>query len=73
MKLCKLGTILVVKPGITGVAQINGFRGLIDCPHKLKKRVQYDLHYVDNVSFGVDVKCVFMTVVNLILGEENAF
>ena len=64
---------LDVKPGITGVAQINGFRGLIDCPYKLQKRVQYDLYYVDNVSFGIDVKCVVMTVINLILGEENAF
>lgn len=51
-----------VKPGITGWAQINGFRGETDTLDKMEKRVEYDLHYIENLSTGLDLKIIFATV-----------
>jgi putative colanic acid biosynthesis UDP-glucose lipid carrier transferase len=50
-----------VKPGITGWAQINGYRGETDTDEKMAMRVQYDLHYIKNWSFWLDVKIIFLT------------
>lgn len=54
----------VVKPGITGWAQINGFRGETDTREKMLRRVECDLYYVDNWSFFLDVKILLMTVLS---------
>ena len=51
-----------VKPGITGWAQINGFRGETDTLEKMQKRVEYDLHYIENISLGLDLKIILATV-----------
>jgi Undecaprenyl-phosphate glucose phosphotransferase len=51
-----------VKPGITGWAQVNGFRGETDTIEKMKRRVEYDLHYIDNWSFLLDLKIIVMTL-----------
>ena len=51
-----------VKPGITGFAQINGWRGNTDTLHKMKKRVQYDLYYLENWTLGFDIKIIFLTI-----------
>ncbi len=51
-----------VKPGITGWAQVNGFRGETDRVEKMAGRVAYDLYYMVNWSFWFDVKIVFMTL-----------
>src|SRR5690606_29802481 len=51
-----------VKPGITGWAQVNGYRGETDTLDKMQKRVEYDLWYIDNWSLWLDVKIIFMTV-----------
>jgi Undecaprenyl-phosphate glucose phosphotransferase len=53
-----------VKPGMTGWAQVNGYRGQTDTHEKMLKRVEYDLYYVDNWSFFFDVKVLFMTVLS---------
>lgn len=53
-----------VKPGITGWAQVNGFRGETDTFEKMQKRIEYDLHYVDNWSFVFDLKIMVMTLVS---------
>lgn len=50
-----------VKPGITGWAQINGYRGETDTDDKMAMRVEYDLHYIKNWSFWLDVKIIFLT------------
>jgi putative colanic acid biosynthesis UDP-glucose lipid carrier transferase len=50
-----------VKPGITGWAQINGYRGETDTDEKMAMRVQYDLHYIKNWSFWLDVKIILLT------------
>lgn len=50
-----------VKPGITGWAQINGFRGETDTHEKMARRVAYDLHYIRNWSFWMDLKIILWT------------
>lgn len=51
-----------VKPGITGWAQVNGYRGETDTLEKMQKRVEYDLWYIDNWSLWLDIKIIFLTV-----------
>lgn len=50
-----------VKPGITGWAQINGYRGATDTDEKMEKRVEHDLYYIDNWSLGFDFLVLFLT------------
>ncbi len=52
----------LVKPGITGWAQINGWRGETDTLDKMEKRVEYDLYYIENWSLWFDLKIIFLTV-----------
>ncbi|WP_116126105.1 exopolysaccharide biosynthesis polyprenyl glycosylphosphotransferase [Lewinella sp. IMCC34183] len=61
-----------VKPGVTGLAQINGYRGPTDEVWKMEKRVEYDVWYLENWSLLMDIRCIVMTVYNAIKGEENA-
>lgn len=61
------------KPGITGWAQINGFRGEISETQHIKKRVEYDIWYNENWSLLLDIKIVFLTVFNVLKGEEKAY
>lgn len=51
-----------MKPGITGWAQINGWRGETDVLEKMEKRVEYDLYYIQNWSLWMDLKIIFLTV-----------
>lgn len=51
-----------VKPGITGWAQINGYRGETDTLDKMQNRVKYDLYYIENWSLWLDIKIVFLTI-----------
>lgn len=51
-----------VKPGITGWAQVNGFRGRTDTSTKIAERIRYDLHYIDNWSFALDLWIVCLTI-----------
>jgi len=52
----------IVKPGITGWAQINGYRGETDTLEKMQKRVEFDLYYINNWSIWLDIKIIFMTI-----------
>jgi Undecaprenyl-phosphate glucose phosphotransferase len=61
-----------VKPGITGWAQINGWRGEIDNEEKIQKRVEFDLYYIENWSVLFDLYILFKTPLALIKGE-NAY
>ena len=61
-----------IKPGITGWAQVNGYRGPTDELWKMEKRVELDVWYAENWNFMLDVKIMFLTVVNAIRGEQNA-
>ncbi len=62
-----------VTPGITGYAQVNGFRGETRAPNAMEKRVEYDLKYVQNWSFVLDMQIIGKTVRNMVRGEENAY
>ena len=61
-----------VRPGITGWAQINGFRGETDTIDKMKNRVQYDLEYIHNWSIWLDVKIIFKTAIGAFT-DKNAY
>ena len=51
-----------IKPGITGWAQVNGYRGETDTPAKMEGRVEHDLYYIENWSTWLDLKVLFLTV-----------
>ena len=51
-----------VKPGITGWAQVNGYRGQTDTDDKMRGRVEHDLYYIDNWSIWFDIQIILMTV-----------
>lgn len=61
-----------VKPGITGLAQIRGFRGETHEPELMQKRVENDIWYIENWSFFLDIKIIFLTVLNIVKGDKNA-
>ena len=62
-----------VKPGITGWAQVHGYRGLTDELWKMEKRVEFDVWYIENWTFSLDLKIIFRTMLNAMHGEKNAF
>jgi putative colanic acid biosysnthesis UDP-glucose lipid carrier transferase len=62
----------LLKPGITGWAQVNGLRGNIS-EDMMQKRVEYDIWYLENWSFFLDIKIMVKTVLNVFKGEENAY
>jgi lipopolysaccharide/colanic/teichoic acid biosynthesis glycosyltransferase len=61
-----------VKPGVTGWAQINGWRGEIDNDEKIKQRTACDLYYIENWSLLFDLKILFLTPIKL-FDTENAY
>ena len=61
-----------VKPGITGWAQVNGLRGEIHVPELMRRRVQFDLHYIENWSLLFDLKILALTVFTGFV-HENAY
>lgn len=62
-----------IKPGITGLAQINGYRGEVETDTDIINRVKYDIFYLENWSFLLDLKIIVMTVYNAIKGEKKAY
>ncbi len=62
-----------ITPGITGHAQINGYRGETSDPYLMEKRVEYDHWYIENWSFWLDIKIIILTILNVFKGEENAY
>lgn len=63
----------LVKPGITGWAQVNGHRGETGGVDKMQKRVEHDIWYIENWTFWLDLQILFMTVWNMIKGDPNAY
>lgn len=63
----------LVKPGITGLAQIRGFRGEITEPEKLHQRVYWDLYYVTNWSIWMDIRIVLRTAWQVIFPPKTAY
>ncbi len=62
-----------VKPGITGLAQVKGYRGEIEKDSDIQNRIKFDIFYVENWSFLLDIKIIIQTIVNAISGEEKAY
>lgn len=62
-----------VKPGVTGLAQVKGYRGEIETETDMVNRIKYDVYYIENWSLFMDVKIIFQTVVNIFKGEEKAY
>ena len=62
-----------LKPGITGWAQVNGFRGETSNLQQMEKRVEHDIWYMENWSAMLDVKIVFLTIINMLKGEKEAY
>lgn len=62
-----------VRPGITGLAQISGYRGETDTLEKMKGRIDYDLAYLRNWSLRLDLQIILKTVIVVILGDRNAY
>jgi putative colanic acid biosynthesis UDP-glucose lipid carrier transferase len=61
-----------VKPGITGWAQVNGWRGETDTLEKMEKRVEYDLAYIRDWALWMDLKIILMTILGVFRGK-NAY
>ena len=61
-----------VKPGITGLAQVSGWRGDTDSPRKLQKRIECDLRYIREWSLWLDMKILLKTVV-AVCSRNNAY
>jgi len=61
-----------IKPGITGWAQVNGYRGATEKVEKMQSRVKFDLFYIENWSFWFDIKIVAMTMFKGFIGR-NAY
>ena len=60
-----------VKPGITGLAQVNGFRGATDTEEKLEGRVRNDIYYAENWSLSLDWQILLRTLVICLIGEKR--
>ena len=62
-----------VKPGVTGWAQINGFRGEIKTQIDLRARIEHDIWYMEHWTMWLDLRIIVLTAYNTIKGEDNAF
>ena len=62
-----------VKPGITGLAQVKGYRGEVVHDEDIINRIKYDLFYIENWSFWLDLKIILYTIFNVIKGEKKAY
>lgn len=62
-----------VKPGITGLAQISGYRGEVETDKDIIGRVRYDIFYIENWSLLLDFKIILRTFLNIVKGEEKAY
>jgi putative colanic acid biosynthesis UDP-glucose lipid carrier transferase len=63
----------LIKPGITGWAQINGYRGQTEELWQMEQRVKCDIWYIEHWNFFLDIKIIILTLVNAFRGEDNAY
>ncbi|MFQ3181767.1 MAG: putative colanic acid biosynthesis UDP-glucose lipid carrier transferase [Polaribacter sp.] len=62
-----------VKPGITGLAQVSGYRGEIQKKSDIENRVRLDIFYIENWSFFLDIKIIYQTLIIVFKGQKNAY
>ena len=63
----------LVKPGVTGWAQVTGYRGETKTLEQMEGRVKRDVWYIENWTFFLDLKIIVVTVLNMFKGEKNAY
>ncbi len=63
----------IIKPGITGWAQVNGYRGITKNHFEMQNRVNYDLYYIRKWNFWLDCQIVLQTIFNLLKGDDNVY
>ena len=63
----------LVKPGVTGWAQVTGYRGETKTLEQMEGRVKRDVWYIENWSFFLDLKIIVVTILNMSKGEKNAY
>ena len=63
----------IIKPGITGWAQVNGSRGETRMPGAMQERVNFDLYYIHRWTFWFDCQIILQTVINIFRGDQNAY
>jgi putative colanic acid biosynthesis UDP-glucose lipid carrier transferase len=63
----------LIKPGITGWAQVNGSRGEVKEMIDMQNRVNFDIWYIENWTYWLDLQIIFQTIINLIKGDKKAF
>lgn len=62
-----------IKPGITGLAQVSGYRGEVESDNDIINRVKFDIFYVENWSLLLDIKIVIQTIIKALTGDEKAY
>jgi len=62
-----------VKPGVTGWAQVHGYRGEIKKQEQLRKRIEHDIWYLENWSLWLDLRIILQTVFVTMKGDKNAY
>jgi putative colanic acid biosysnthesis UDP-glucose lipid carrier transferase len=76
LKIAKMDRFMmrhIIKPGITGLAQVKGYRGEVKTSNDIVNRLRLDLFYIENWSLFLDVKIIFRTLFILIKGQEKAY
>jgi len=63
----------LAKPGITGLAQVTGFRGETRHIEDMEGRIKKDIEYIENWTFLLDIKIMIKTITNMFGGEKNAY
>ena len=63
----------LVKPGVTGWAQVTGYRGETKTLEQMEGRVKRDVWYIENWTFFLDLKIIVVTLVNMFRGDKNAY
>lgn len=61
------------KPGITGWAQVTGYRGETKDPRLMEERIKHDIWYIENWTFWLDMKIIFMTARSIIHPDKHAY
>lgn len=72
-KIKKYNVRLQIRPGITGLAQVKGYRGEIETDDEMVNRIKFDVFYIENWSFFLDIKIIVLTIINIFRGQEKAY
>ena len=72
-KISKYMVRHLVKPGVTGLAQVKGYRGEIQTHHDIVNRTKYDVFYIENWSMLLDLNIIIGTILNVFRGDEKAY